>query len=227
VATEGGLPVDDVLVERLLAKDEDTFHLVLDAWSPGILRLARSFVSTNATAEDVVQDTWLAALRGLGRYEGRSSLKTWVYRILVNTAKTRAAKENSALLFGSLLPEDVGATVAPSRFRPAGDPYPGGWAPGRVPQPWPGPEEHVVAKEIGEIVAAALAELPQRHRVVVMLRDVEGYASEEVCALLHISQGNQRVLLHRGRAAIRGRLERYFSSASDGTASMTKKRGRR
>ncbi|MGK4579106.1 RNA polymerase sigma factor [Kitasatospora sp. HPMI-4] len=225
MATNGGLPADDVLVERLLNKDEDAFRLVMSAWSPGMLRLARAFVPTNATAEDVVQDTWLAVLGALGRYEGRSSLKTWVYRILVNTAKRRVAKDSGTVLFGSVPPEDDGPTVAPSRFRPSDDPYPGHWAPGRQPQPWPGPEEHVLAGEVSRIVAAALAELPQRHRLVVTLRDVEGYGSEEVCVLLDISPGNQRVLLHRGRAAIRGKLEEYFSSSPD--TPTTKKSRRR
>ncbi|MER7668221.1 sigma-70 family RNA polymerase sigma factor [Kitasatospora sp. NPDC096128] len=227
MAVKGGLPADNVLVERLLAKDEDVFRLLMGSWTPGMLRLARAFVTTNATAEDVVQDTWLAVLGALDRYEGRSSLKTWVYRILVNTAKNRAAKEGRTVPFGSLLPEDEGPAVVPSRFRPSDDPPAGHWAPGSKPQLWPGPEEHVLAGEIGRIVASALAELPQRHRLVVTLRDVEGYASEEVCDMLQISPGNQRVLLHRGRAAVRGRLEEYSSSVSDTTASTAKESERR
>ncbi|MCX4585622.1 RNA polymerase sigma factor [Streptomyces sp. NBC_01481] len=209
------LPPDEILVERLRDGDEGTFGLVLDAWSGGMLRLAMSFVSTKATAEEAVQDTWLAVIRGISAFEGRSSLKTWVYRILVNTAKARGAKESRTVPFASLLPEEEGPTVDASRFRAPGERYAGHWAVGQEPLPWHIPEDHVLRGEVREVIAEALDELPPRLRTVITLRDVAGYGSQEVCSLLEISPGNQRVLLHRARAFMRRKLEDYLSGAHD------------
>ncbi|MGW1489992.1 RNA polymerase sigma factor [Streptomyces sp. NPDC002402] len=209
------LPPDEILVERLRDGDEGTFALVLDAWSGGMLRLAMSFVSTKATAEEAVQDTWLAVIRGISAFEGRSSLKTWVYRILVNTAKARGAKESRTLPFASLLPEEEGPTVDASRFRAPGERYAGHWAVGQEPLSWHIPEDHVLRGEVREVIAEALDELPPRLRTVITLRDVAGYGSQEVCSLLEISPGNQRVLLHRARAFMRRKLEDYLSGAHD------------
>lgn len=209
------LPPDEVLVQRLRAGDEEMFALVLDTWSSGMLRLAMSFVSTKASAEEAVQDTWLAVIKGISDFEGRSSLKTWVYRILVNTAKARGAKESRTVPFASLLPEEEGPTVDASRFRGPGERYAGHWAVGQEPRPWHVPEDHVLRGEVREVIAEALDELPPRLRTVVTLRDVAGYGSEEVCSLLEISPGNQRVLLHRGRALLRRKLEEYLSGAHD------------
>jgi RNA polymerase sigma-70 factor (ECF subfamily) len=204
------LPPDDVLVERLRYGDEDTFALLLDAWSAGMTTMARSFVSTTDTADEVVQEAWLAVFRGIDKFEGRSALKTWVYRILINIAKHRGVKESRSLPFASLLPEDVGPTIDPSRFRPSGDPYPGHWAEGQEPQVWHLPEDCALLGEARSVITEALAALPPRLRTVITLRDIEGYESAEVCELLSVSPGNQRVLLHRARAAIRARLEEYF-----------------
>lgn len=206
------LPPDAELVERLRVGDEAAFRLVLDAWSPSMLRLARSFVSTGDSAEEVVQESWLGVIQGIGRFEGRSALKTWVFRILVNIAKGRGAKESRTLPFSSLLPEDEGPSVDPSRFRPDTDAYPGHWNPGQKPRAWALPESEALHGEVRRVVGEALAALPDRHRVVVTLRDVEGYTSDEVCHLLNISPGNQRVILHRARAAVRARLESYFAT---------------
>ncbi|MEY9874623.1 RNA polymerase sigma-70 factor (ECF subfamily) [Streptacidiphilus sp. MAP12-33] len=214
MARDVPLPPDDELVERLRGGDETAFGLVLDHWSPSMLRLARSFVSTNATAEEVVQEAWLAVIQGLARFEGRASLRTWVFRILVNTAKTRGAKESRTLPFSSLLPEDEGPTVDPSRFRPSDDPHSGHWNPGHRPQPWTLPEDAALNTEVRAVLAEALSALPDRHRIVVTLRDIEGHGSDEVCDMLDISPGNQRVILHRARAAVRARLESYFSTAT-------------
>jgi RNA polymerase sigma-70 factor (ECF subfamily) len=206
------LPPDAELVDRLRAGDEAAFRVVLDAWSPSMLRLARSFVSTGDSAEEVVQDAWLGVIQGIGRFEGRSALKTWVFRILVNIAKGRGVKESRTLPFSSLLPEDEGPSVDPSRFRPSGDAYPGHWNPDQKPQSWATPpESEALHAEVRQVVAEALATLPDRHRAVVTLRDVEGYESDEVCHLLNISPGNQRVILHRARAAVRAKLEAYFT----------------
>ncbi|MFI1398319.1 RNA polymerase sigma factor [Streptomyces sp. NPDC020681] len=209
------LPPDEVLVQRLREGDEETFALVLDTWSGGMLRLAMSFVSTTASAEEAVQDTWLAVIRGISDFEGRSSLKTWVYRILVHTAKARGVKESRTVPFASLLPEEEGPTVDASRFRAPGEWYAGHWAVGQEPRHWHIPEDHVLRGEVRERIVEALDELPPRLRTVITLRDVAGYGSEEVCSLLEISPGNQRVLLHRARAFVRRKLEGYLSGAQD------------
>jgi RNA polymerase sigma-70 factor, ECF subfamily len=203
-------PSDEVLVARLRARDEAAFALVLDAWSTGMQRLARSFVSTTDSAAEVVQETWLAVLQGIGRFEGRSSLRTWVYRILVNTAKRRGAREGRTVPWSSLTTEDEGPTVDPIRFRGPGDPFAGHWR--EFPAPWPSPEQETLADEVRAQVVRALADLPDRQRVVITLRDVEGYGSDEVCSILDITAANQRVLLHRARAFVRSRLEEYFAT---------------
>jgi RNA polymerase sigma-70 factor (ECF subfamily) len=218
------LPSDEVLVARLRERDEAAFTLMVDAWSGGLLRLARSFVSTTDSAAEVVQETWLGVIQGIARFEGRSSLKAWVYRILVNTAKRRGVRESRTVPWSSLpAAEDAGPTVDPSRFQGPGEPYEGHWR--EFPAPWPSPEPAALAGEIRSRVSAALAKLPERQRVVITLRDVEGYSSDEVCAILEITAANQRVLLHRARAFVRCELEAYFAgveapgAASDGAAS--------
>jgi RNA polymerase sigma-70 factor (ECF subfamily) len=185
---------------------------VLDAWSGGMARVARSIVSTHASADEVVQDAWLAVVQGIGRFEGRSSLKTWVYRILVNAAKRRALREGRQVSWSPVAGEDDTPTVDPARFGGPGDRYPGHWL--AFPTPWPSPEQDMLAGEVQAQVEAALAELPARQRVVVTLRDVEGYGSDEVSSILEISAANQRVLLHRARAFVRGKLEEYFAAST-------------
>jgi RNA polymerase sigma-70 factor (ECF subfamily) len=203
-------PAEGELVGLLRARDEAAFALVLDAWSPGMLRLARSFVSTPDSAAECVQDAWLAVIEGIDRFEGRSALRTWVYRILVNTAKRRGVREGRSVPWSSLAPEG-GPTVDPGRFQGPDEPFPGHWR--ELPVPWPMPEDATLAAETRALVAAAVAELPERQRVVLTLRDVQGYASDEVCSILEISPVYQRVLLHRARAHVRGRLESYHERA--------------
>jgi RNA polymerase sigma-70 factor (ECF subfamily) len=204
------LPPDDELVARLRAGDEAAFAAALDAWSAGMRRVARGFVATAASAEDVVQDAWLAVIEGLGGFAGRSSLKTWVFRILVNIAKRRGARESRTVAWSALpAAVDAGPTVDPSRFLPAGHEWAGHWR--ELPSPWPRPEQAVLDGEVRARAAAALAGLPARQRVVITLRDVEGYDAAEVCSILEITAANQRVLLHRARAAVRAELERYFA----------------
>jgi RNA polymerase sigma-70 factor (ECF subfamily) len=209
------LPSDAELVARLRGRDEAAFALVLDAWSGGMTRVARSIVSTHASADEVVQDAWLAVVQAIGTFEARSSLKTWVYRILVNTARRRAMREGRHVSWSLVPGEDDTPTVDPARFGGPGDRFPGHWL--AFPAPWPSPEQNMLAGEVQAQVEAALAALPERQRVVITLRDVEGYSSDEVCSILDISAANQRVLLHRARAFVRGRLEEYFvaSAASD------------
>jgi RNA polymerase sigma-70 factor (ECF subfamily) len=204
------LPPDPELVERLRRRDDAAFAAVLDAWSTGMLRVARGFVSTAASAEEVVQDTWLAVIQGLDGFAGRSSLQTWVFRILVNTAKRRGARESRTVPWSGLpTAGDAGPTVDPGRFLEPGHEWAGHWR--EFPAGWPWPEQAVLDKEVRERAAAALAGLPERQRVVITLRDVEGYTSDEACLILEISAANQRVLLHRARAAVRAALERYFA----------------
>jgi RNA polymerase sigma factor (sigma-70 family) len=205
-----GLPPDEVIVDRLRVGDEAMFACLLDTWSRGMLRAARSYVSTRESAEDVVQETWLAVLRGVDRFESRSSLRTWVYRILVNIAKTRGVKDSRTVPFADLTPDDTGPTVDPARFRGADDPYPGHWK--QAPADWPAADTEVERREVRSHISHAVGDLPHRQRIVITLRDIEGYSSEEVCAILEISAANQRVLLHRARAVVRGRLEEYFSA---------------
>jgi RNA polymerase sigma-70 factor (ECF subfamily) len=210
------LPPDAELVGRLRDGDEAAFALVLDQWSPGMLRLARSFVSTPDSAAEVVQDTWLAVLQALDRFEGRSSLRTWVYRILVNTAKRRATREHRFVPMSSLGPgrADAGPTVDPDRFQGPDEPYPGHWR--ALPAPWPdlvpSPEQRALDAELRARLEDALDGLPERQRAVITLRDVQGRPAEEVCTILEISPANQRVLLHRARAHVRARLEVYLDA---------------
>jgi RNA polymerase sigma-70 factor (ECF subfamily) len=201
------LPPDDVLVARLRARDEESFALLLDAWSGGLLRLARSFVSTEDSAAEVVQDTWLAVLRGIAGFEGRSSLKTWVYRILVNIARRRGGREARTVPWSSVLPADTGPTVEPDAFQGPDEPNPGHWR--AFPTAWP--ELEVLAGEVRAELAAAVEQLPDRQRAVLTLRDVEGYGAAEVCEILELTAANQRVLLHRARASVRARLAAYLA----------------
>ena len=198
----------------LRSGDETTFAQVLDSWTPAMLRVAQLYVSTYDSAAEVVQDTWLAVIRGIGDFEGRSTLRTWVFRILANIAQARGAKERRTVPWSSLVPgdEDTGPTVEPSRFRGAEDPYPGHWR--EPPAPWRSPESSALDGEVRSLLGEAIQALPPRQRIVVELRDVEGYTSAEVCTMLELSPANQRVLLHRGRAALRSRLESYLATPS-------------
>ncbi|WP_232662984.1 RNA polymerase sigma factor [Pseudonocardia sp. TRM90224] len=204
------LPADDVLVAGLRAGEETVFALLLDAWSGGMLRLARAFVSTPDSAAEVVQDAWLAVIEGVEKFEGRSSLKTWVYRILVNTAKRRRDRESRSIPWSSLTPDEEGPALDPARFQGPGEPYPGHWR--ELPTPWPSPEQSTLAAESMAQIANAVGRLPERQRVVIVLRDVEGHTAEEVCSILGISAGNQRVLLHRARVFVRDELAQFYAA---------------
>jgi RNA polymerase sigma-70 factor (ECF subfamily) len=209
---------DRALVASLRAGDEQTFTTLVDGWSGWMLRLAREHVPTPSAAEEVVQETWLAVLEGLGRFRGESSLRTWVYRILLNQARRRGVREHRTVPFTSLGAGDTGPTVDPDRFQSAAEPHPGGWR--RAPEEWP--EHAALNREVHEVVSTALADLPPRQRVVVALRDLDGLGSDEVCDLLGISTGNQRVLLHRGRAVVRAALERYLAGAAPAASGVAR-----
>ena len=195
------MQIDDArLVARLRAGDQVAFATVVRQWSPAMLRVARVHVRTHASAEEVVQEAWLAVVRGLDGFEGRAQLRTWVFRILVNVARRRGRTENR------MNAELSGPTVDPGRFRDDDDPYPGHWRADAAPADW-GPEPVLLAAEFRAVLEKALGELPERQRAVVELRDVHGFDCEEVCQLLELTPANQRVLLHRGRAKLRGVLE--------------------
>jgi RNA polymerase sigma-70 factor (ECF subfamily) len=202
---------DEDLIRSLRAGDDAAFARLVRSWSPAMLRLARQFVSTSQSAEDAVQDAWLGMLKGLDRFEGRASLRTWTFSILVNRAKSRGVRESKTVVdLGAADAADGRPTVDPDRFRGPGDQYPGGWTPDGVPQSWHQPEKRAIAAETLGLVEQALDHLPARQRIVVTLRDVQGFTADEVCDLLDISPGNHRILLHRGRGALRGALEEYY-----------------
>ncbi|AQA04389.1 RNA polymerase subunit sigma-24 [Mycobacterium sp. MS1601] len=197
------------LVAALRAGDESAFCELVDRHTAAMLRIARGYVSSREMAEEVVQETWIALLKGIGSFEGRSSLRTWLFTILINIAKNRGVRERRHSDLEVLAFTD--GTVDPARFRGADDPYPGHWLPTEVPAPFPDtPEGTVLGDELIAMARRELDRLPERQRVVVTLRDMLGMDSAEVCELLDISIANQRVLLHRGRAAVRQALENYL-----------------
>jgi RNA polymerase sigma-70 factor (ECF subfamily) len=201
---------EDVLLARLQAGDEAAFRELVTEHHRAMRRVARFYVPTATAADEVVQETWLAVIRGLAKFEGRSSLKTWIFRILVNRAQTRGARERRMVPFSSLADDDDTPTVDPDRFLPPGHPVAGYWS--LTPNHFfELPEERLLADEATAAIAAAIARLPERQRRVIELRDVEGWDADEVCASLELSPANQRVLLHRARSAVRALLEEYFA----------------
>jgi RNA polymerase sigma-70 factor, ECF subfamily len=206
-----GRPAADetMLVARLREGDERAFEDVVVRFYPSMLAVARGYVRSRSVAEEVVQEAWVRVLNGLDRFEGRSSLRTWVLRIVANTAQTRAVREARVVPMASLQGDDGEPAVAPDRFRGAGDPFPGHWW--TYPTDWRTiPEENLASQETLEIVKRAIEELPDLQRTVITLRDVIGCDSDDVCETLAITEGNQRVLLHRARARVRAALERHL-----------------
>ena len=199
------------VVAALRSGDEDAFAALVEEYGPAMLRVAQMYVSTRAVAEEVVQEAWLGVLSGIGRFEGRSSLKTWIFRILTNRAKTRGQREGRSVPFSSLArhdPESDEATVDADRFQRGGR-WDGHWT--SAPSRWSElPENRLVGKETTEVAREAIAALPATQRTVITLRDVEGWSSEEVRNALGLSETNQRVLLHRARAKVRRALESYL-----------------
>jgi RNA polymerase sigma-70 factor, ECF subfamily len=213
VASRTTADPDAEVLERLRRGDEHAFAELVDRWSPAMLRIARSYVSNAESAQDAVQDAWLGVIRGIAAFEGRSTLRTWVFTILVNRARTRGSREARTIPMSALPGDDSGPTVDPARFRGPDDPHRDGWTPAGRPVQWEGqPERRVLAGEALRLLEAALSALPPRQRVVVTLRDVQGLTSDEACDALGITAQNQRVLLHRGRAALRQALEDYYRS---------------
>lgn len=205
---------DRKLVEALRSGDQQAFAKLVDELSPGLLRLAVAHVPSRAVAEEVLQDTWLGVINGIDRFEGRSSLRTWIYRILLNNARTRGVRERRTLPFSSLRrrSEEGGdaPAVEPERFQGRRAEHPGGWA--RPPVEWSSPEEKLSADETRRVMLEAIAALPPRQREVLTLRDLQGLSAEEARNALEVSETNQRVLLHRARSKVRAALERHFEA---------------
>ena len=199
---------DQHTLAALRAGDEKAFLVIVQRLHPSMLRVASAFVSSRAVAEEVVQETWLGVLKGLAQFEGRSSLRRWIFGILANCARSRGVREARSVPLSSLgREEDEGPAVDPSRFRPPDDSHwPGHWS--APPVPWA--EEQLLRREAVEAAERAVEALPASQRAVITLRDVEGCDSKEVCQTLGISEANQRVLLHRARSKVRAALEDHF-----------------
>ena len=196
------------LVAALRRGDGAAFAALIDQHSAMMLRVARMYVSSDAVAEEVVQETWIGVLNGIERFEGRASLRTWIYRILMNIARTRGVREARSIPFSSAAAV-AGAepSVDPDRFLESRN---GSWA--FAPLPWPTPEESLLSGETRTVILDAIEKLPPSQRQVITLRDIEGWSSEEVRNALNVSETNQRVLLHRARSKVRGAIERHLSA---------------
>jgi RNA polymerase sigma-70 factor (ECF subfamily) len=200
---------DHELVQRLRDGDESAFVELIDRYGATMLRVAQMYVRDRATAEEVVQETWLAVLNGIDRFEERSSLKTWLFRILTNRAKTRGERDGRMVPFSSLAganPDADEPSVDPDRFFGPDSPHPGAWA--APPVGWP--QDKLLERETLSVIEMAIDELPEAQREVILLRDVDGWTPMEVSDVLGITDGNQRVLLHRARSKVRAALEDYL-----------------
>jgi RNA polymerase sigma-70 factor (ECF subfamily) len=198
---------EEQLLDALRGGDEQAFNHLVSRHNAAMLRLARNYVACTATAEEVVQETWMGVVNGIHGFRGGSSLKTWIYRILINRAMSRGKRDKRLVPFSSMMPANDGADEGhtPDRFLADGH-----WA--TPPRPFETPADRMALLEFRARLREALVHLPERQQIVVTLRDVEGLTADEVCDLLHISAENQRVLLHRGRTRLRQALESYEDS---------------
>jgi RNA polymerase sigma-70 factor (ECF subfamily) len=218
--SDGGARSDESrLIESLRRRDETAFATLVDRYHATLIRLAQLYVPDRAAAEEVVQETWLGVLKGIDRFEGRSSFKTWLFRILTNTAKTRGVRDSRSLPFSALFDaetEPFEPAVDPNRFRPADAPqWPGNWL--EPPGAWgEHPEERLLSRETLACIRSAIEALPPAQREVITLRDIDGWNSAEVCNALGISETNQRVLLHRARSKVRLAVEQYLGKGKRG-----------
>jgi RNA polymerase sigma-70 factor, ECF subfamily len=211
----GTIPDDEsALLAGLRAGDEAAFRRLVDAYGPMLMRLALMHVPSRAVAEEVVQETWLAVLNGIDRFEGRSSLKTWITSILLNTARTRGERERRTIPFTLLRRRaEEGRdepAVPPSRFQGRRGEQPGAWA--QPPLEWAGPEERLSSDATRSVLLESISKLPPRQRDVIALRDISGWSAEDVRNALDLSETNQRVLLHRARSKVRADLEKHFEA---------------
>jgi len=202
------LPEDAALLDALRAGDEAAFLAVVGKHHASMIRVARLYVDASV-AEDVVQEAWIGVLNGLDGFQGRCSLKAWIFRILANCARRRGGLERRSVPFSALEdePEEGEPAVSPDRFLDGEHPrWPGHWS--RPPEPWA--EERLAAHEAASLARSAIEALPPAQRQVITLRDLEGLEASEVCELLAVSEGNQRVLLHRARSRVRAALEAHL-----------------
>jgi RNA polymerase sigma-70 factor (ECF subfamily) len=201
------------LLARLRDGDEDAFMSMVDRYGSAMQRIARSYVRDDAAAEDVVQEAWLGVLRGLATFEGRGSLRGWIFTIVVNRAKTRGVRDARSVPFSALAADEVerdDPSVAADRFAGPESEWPRHWI--TEPAAWGDrPEQRLATREMRERIDAAIDELPPAQRTVLLLRDVAGHATPEVCVALELTEANVRVLLHRARAKVRRALEVYLS----------------
>ncbi|MBB2989390.1 RNA polymerase sigma-70 factor (ECF subfamily) [Mycolicibacterium iranicum] len=197
------------LIAALRARDEVAFASLVDQHAPAMLRVARGYVGTHEAAEEVVQEAWIALLKGIDGFQGRSSLRTWLFTVLINIAKKRGLRDRSDV--DVEIAAYTGGTVDPKRFRDNDDQWPGHWKDEAVPHPFPEtPEGSVLGQEMRAVTRRELDKLPERQRLVVTMRDMLDMDAAEVSRLMEITAANQRVLLHRGRAAVRAALEDYL-----------------
>ena len=203
-------------VAALRRGDEAAFVTLVERYGASLVRLARTFVRDRAVAEEVVQETWLAVLNGIDRFEERSSLKTWLFRILTNRAKTRGQRDGRMVPFSALAgaSDEPDPSVDTDRFLGPDSAHPGAWA--APPVAWP--QEKLLEKETLGVIEMAIDELPEAQRDVILLRDVDGWTPMEVSDALGITDGNQRVLLHRARSRVRAALETYLNPEIAGGA---------
>ncbi len=199
---------DAARLAALRAGDERTFAGLVDELNPRMLKLARVYLAGLATAEEAVQEAWIVVLRSLDRFEGRSSLATWILGIVVNVARARARHESRSRPFSSLT-SDEGPIIDPDRFLPPDhERWPGHWA--IAPAPWP--EHALETVEAGQVIRNTVAALPQAQRAVITLRDMIGCTPQETCNALGLTDTNHRVLLHRARTKVRAALEAAFDA---------------
>jgi RNA polymerase sigma-70 factor (ECF subfamily) len=209
-ASEAASAEDLALLDGLRAGDESAFTTLVARHTPTMLAVARTYVRTRAVAEEVVQEAWVGVLKGIDQFEGRSSLRTWILRIVANIAMTRGVREARSVPFSSF-GDDADPIVDADRFRAEDETYPGHWR--TYPSNWSEqPEDALLGAETLQLVQAAIDELPEVQRAVITLRDLNGWTPEEVCEALDLTDGNQRVLLHRARGRVRSALEGHFDA---------------
>lgn len=191
----------------LRAGDERAFAALVDEHGAAMLRVARLYVRDRAAAEEAVQEAWLGVLKGIERFEGRATLRTWLLRIVANVARTKGVRETRSVPFSAL--GDDGPSVPEERFRGPENRWAGHWA--SPPEEWARPDQELLSAETRSQVAAAIDALPESQRQVISLRDIEGWSADEVCNVLGLSETNQRVLLHRARTRVRAALDGYLT----------------
>lgn len=207
----GATADDQRLIAGLRSGDEAVFVELVDRYQGSLVRVAMRYVPSRAVAEEVVQDTWIGVIEGIDRFEGRSSLKTWLYKILIYRARARGERERRTTPVSSLIDDDTAPSVPTERFRGSDALWAGHWA--TPPRRWDGDsEERLLAGEARAMIDAVIAQLPQAQREVIVLRDISQFGSAEVCELLDVTEANQRVLLHRARSRVRAALEEYLDA---------------